>query len=40
MSSREQIDSVIDDDDEFWYVLFVLTRYASWLTRVPPAPYA
>lgn len=21
MSSRQQIDSVIDDDDEFWYVV-------------------
>lgn len=21
MSSRQQIDSVIDDDDEFWYAL-------------------
>lgn len=28
MSNRQQIDSVIDDDDEFWYVVlsFGLTR--------------
>lgn len=26
MSSRQQIDSVIDDDDEFWYVLPLLHR--------------
>jgi len=26
MSSRQQIDSVIDDDDEFWYVV------GSWIS--------
>lgn len=41
MSSRQQIDSVIDDDDEFWYVfvddLFFLSQANLFLPTAPCA---
>lgn len=38
MSSRQQIDSVIDDDDEFWYVAVGLSRHATWVTNCYNSP--
>lgn len=38
MSSRQQIDSVIDDDDEFWYVYEPLKRRTCQTTNPPQVP--
>lgn len=39
MSSRQQIDSVIDDDDEFWYEIILLDDYATWKLTYSLAPF-